>query len=241
MSVSTREITLRGETVRYELERKSVKRINLRVRRDGSVYVSANGRVAVSRIEAFLRENAETLLSARERFTRVYSAENPAVENGATAYVSGEKKTLRIERGMKRRAFAEGDALVLIVSDPSDAALCRLALNAFYKERCVEAVARAMDALSQRFASLGVARPEIRFRSMTSRYGSCIPEKHTVTFNTALAGVPERLVELVVAHELSHFVEPNHSPAFYAVLRFVLPDCAERKRELDEKRWIERD
>ena len=63
----TKSIVLNGLSLSYELERKRVKNINLRVRRDGSVFVSASNGVPLQKIEEFMRSKAEFVLRARER------------------------------------------------------------------------------------------------------------------------------------------------------------------------------
>ena len=52
-----KSITLNGREITYELERKNVKNINLRIRFDCSVYVSANTHVTDVVIEGFLQKN----------------------------------------------------------------------------------------------------------------------------------------------------------------------------------------
>ncbi len=59
-----------GGEIAYELERKRVKNLNLRVRRDGSVYVSANPRVSLGAIDAFVAGNGALIRRAQERFAR---------------------------------------------------------------------------------------------------------------------------------------------------------------------------
>ena len=49
-----RKLVLDGRMLTYELERKQVKNINLRIRPDGSIYVSAPRRMPESMIEAFV-------------------------------------------------------------------------------------------------------------------------------------------------------------------------------------------
>lgn len=67
----TRTVTLSGRQVTYTLERKRVKNINLRVRTDGSVYVSARHGVAVSEIERFMLANTERILRAIDRVAAI--------------------------------------------------------------------------------------------------------------------------------------------------------------------------
>lgn len=40
------------------------------------------------------------------------------------------------------------------------------------------------------------------------------------------------LVDYVVAHELCHLSRPDHSPAFWTLLRTVLPDYEVRRERL---------
>ena len=60
-------IVLKGIAVPYELQRKNIRRMNLRVHRDGRVLVSASRDTAQWEIEAFLLENADFVLQNRER------------------------------------------------------------------------------------------------------------------------------------------------------------------------------
>ena len=68
---------------------------------------------------------------------------------------------------------------------------------------------------------------------MTSRWGSCKPSAGRVTFARQLAEAPLPCVEYVVWHELTHFLHPDHSPAFYADLAAVLPDWKQRRQVLN--------
>ncbi len=76
--------------------------------------------------------------------------------------------------------------------------------------------------------------PEIRVRSMTSRWGSCTPGARRVTFARQLVEAPLTCMEYVVFHELVHFLHPNHSRQFYACLEAFVPDWRERRQALND-------
>jgi len=59
-----KEIILNGVTVSYDFQCKNVKNINLRIKPDGSVCVSASRRVPQSEIEGFLKLKADFILRA---------------------------------------------------------------------------------------------------------------------------------------------------------------------------------
>lgn len=87
------------------------------------------------------------------------------------------------------------------------------------------------------FSSYRIPFPKLSFRVMKGRWGSCTKKKAEVTLNKLLKLLPKDCQEYVIAHELSHLVEANHSKAFYEVLSSVLPDYRERERKLDHF-WI---
>lgn len=66
-NIKIKSIVLNGKEVDYEFERKSVKNVNLRIRRDGSIYVSANRWVSEKAIEDFIIEKSDFVLRALER------------------------------------------------------------------------------------------------------------------------------------------------------------------------------
>ena len=64
--LSLRRIVLNGQDIEYELQRKQVKNINLRIRQDGTVYVSASPTVSLTVIEKFMQSRSGLILSAIE-------------------------------------------------------------------------------------------------------------------------------------------------------------------------------
>ena len=64
-------ILLDEKKVQYNLERKKVKNINLRIKPDGSIYVSANNLVSQEKIEKFLIEKSEFIFKALEHYREI--------------------------------------------------------------------------------------------------------------------------------------------------------------------------
>lgn len=183
-SITERTVETDLGAITYTLERKSVRNINLRVRTDGSVYASANRRVAASRVDDFVRRRASFILSAQERF----------------------------------RCLAER-------SSPADS---------MTDDECRRILAEVVAEVYPTFARMGIAPPRVYMRRMTSQWGSCSPHRGSIGLNRSLAGKPRECIEYVVFHEFCHFIHPNHSRDFYALLESVLPDWKERRRRLNE-------
>jgi len=62
----------------------------------------------------------------------------------------------------------------------------------------------------------------VMVRDQKSRWGSCGSNGH-LSFNWRLILAPEPVLDYVVAHEVAHLVEMNHSPAFWEVVDELTP------------------
>ena len=82
---------------------------------------------------------------------------------------------------------------------------------------------------------IGVTQPEIRYRAMTSRWGTCKTREGIVCFSLYLLLVPEWCIEHVVVHELCHLLEPSHNAHFHALMDRYFPRWREARREMRSK------
>ena len=48
--------------------------------------------------------------------------------------------------------------------------------------------------------------------------GSCTPADGTIRLSTRLAAFPPWVLDYVLVHELAHLEQPDHSPAFWALV-----------------------
>ena len=69
----------------------------------------------------------------------------------------------------------------------------------------------------------------LRLSSAQTRWGSASADG-SIRLNWRLIHFAPAIIDYVVAHELAHLREMNHSPAFWETVRSVLPDF-ERSRE----------
>ncbi|MFA7653432.1 MAG: M48 family metallopeptidase [Candidatus Magasanikbacteria bacterium] len=63
----------------------------------------------------------------------------------------------------------------------------------------------------------------ISIKNHRSRWGSC-SKKGNLNFNYKIIFLPERLAEYIVAHELCHLGEFNHSKNFWNLVSRAFPD-----------------
>lgn len=173
-----REIYYLGNKIVYDLEYKKVKNINLRIKSDGTINVSANKRVPENLIEEFVQSKGSFILKAINH----YSSQ------------------------VKIQYFSEKD------------------LKEYILDFC--------DKVYPYFKDKGILYPQIKFKKMVSRWGSCHPKKGVLTFNTNLMYAPKECVEYVVFHEFTHFLQANHSHLFYSELQKICPDWKFKRQKL---------
>ena len=80
---------------------------------------------------------------------------------------------------------------------------------------------------------LGVKAKDWKLRKMKTQWGNCKMKTGEITFSTGLIKKPLRCIEYVVAHELAHLIEANHSEKFYAVIAKHFPYWKEVRKELN--------
>ena len=232
----TRTVIFEGQEIRYELERKKVKNLNLRIRSDGSVHVSAGSSVDFRRVDEFVLSRGGWIVKTREKFAEM-TARVPAEKryiSGETFEILGRGLRLRVSRGPETRVESDGVYLRLQVKNPDDFAEKRRCITRWTDEQCRKVFHEILDAYYPKFAKYGVPSPELRIREMKTRWGSCTPSKGVVTLNKRLIEAPRDCIEYVIAHELCHFKHPNHSANFYRFLSMFMPDWKERKETLDK-------
>ncbi|MDO4940001.1 MAG: SprT family zinc-dependent metalloprotease [Lachnospiraceae bacterium] len=80
---------------------------------------------------------------------------------------------------------------------------------------------------------LGVTYNRITIRDVSSRWGSC-SARGNLSFSWKIFVMPERLVDYLVVHELSHLRYMNHSREFWDMVQTYIPDYKKIKKEFEE-------
>ena len=231
-----KEIVLNGNRIEYDLQRKDVKNINLRIKADRTIFLSANPRVSQEVIEEFIESKSEYILKALAHYEELakYAPKPKQYVDGETFRVLGHDRRLKVIEGKRNKVEYDESYITLTVKNPSDIIQKKKLIDRWLMSIYKDTIQSLCDAIYPKFQKYGVAYPTIRYRNMVSRWGSCQPKRCALTFNYALAEAPISCIEYVVVHEFTHFLHPNHSKKFYQQLAMFMPDWEERKTILEK-------
>ena len=186
-----------GLEIPVEVTRKRVKSLNLRVRSDSTVTLSIPLRTPHAYAQAFLDRKAAWIA---ERVRR-----------------SAEQEALKTPDGE-----APGYIPLWGAPVPREAALGEhIGIDDLYRAE----VTRVLPDVAARIEQIiGVHAARWSVRTMKTRWGSCTPKTGAIRINARLAAYPPECLELVVAHELVHLLEPSHNARFHALLDEFYPE-----------------
>jgi predicted metal-dependent hydrolase len=214
-----RRIQLSGEILSYKLVRARRRTIALFVDGNG-IEARAPRHAAIAEIETFMREKERWIrgrLAAPRRPPIVWEAGTalPWLGQSVTLALRPGGNGIQLSCGLLEVGLADGASLRERVL-----AWIRVQALALFRER-VTVLSRALD-LTVSGVGLSNAR---------TQWGSCSASGR-IRLNWRLMLLPTHLVDYVVAHELAHRRELNHSARFWDVVATLYPRYREARREL---------
>ncbi|MDR2016599.1 MAG: M48 family metallopeptidase [Burkholderiales bacterium] len=232
MTVSTasaRTIMLQDTLLSYQLIRAARRSVSVRVEAD-SVVVRAPRWLAIHEVETALRERAAWIFRTMAWWQRhARPLVNPAWHSGAEVLYRGAMRPLSVRHG--RRSDVRFDLLGFQVEALSadSVSLERMVRQWWWREAEKALIPRtvAMAARTKRTPTA------IRLSRARGQWGSC-NARGEVLLNWRLILLPPELADDVIAHEVAHLCELNHSPRFWTTLEALHPGTRQRRQALAE-------
>ena len=244
-----REIRLNEHVVAYALKRARRRSIGFIVGLDG-LSVNAPKWVVVGDIETALREKASWILrklgEQQERQQRLHAAKVDW-RDGTSIPFLGEAVIVVLDP-RTTGAVLNTDAAAATAIQGQLAGVPRLTLHIGLPHTAsAEQIRDAVQSWLQRQAKrvfeercrhftqqLGVRYTRLSLSSAQTRWGSATADG-TIRLNWRLIHFAMPTIDYVVAHELAHLREMNHSPRFWDVVRSVVPDYEQARGTLKDK------
>ena len=212
-------------TIKY---RKNMKNIYLKVEKNADVVVSAPPRTPNYLIKKLIRDNIDEIKLRR----------NNILMNDYTMkqYVTGEKHiifgkefVLEVRLGNKIVVKLSDDKIILVIKDKDQD---REQIVTSYLRKVL--YNKALEFSNKYEKIMGVHAEQLRIKKMKTRWGTCNIEAKRIWINYELIKYPIECLEHIVVHELTHLLETNHTPRFYALLGKYYPNFRENDKLIKE-------
>lgn len=234
--MAIRSVQYENVEIEYELIRKDVKYINLRVNKKGEVVVSAPKKAPLNVIDEFVQSKAFWIIMHLAEIEQIkQSMPRAGLYDGKTVYFLGKPFTLILQEGMPSISF-EDDEIVMFSQKKSQEEL-QEEFQMWLKEEAKPIFDQVIDETLPILSTYGIKRPTVSIRNMKSIWGSCTVGGESIRLNLRLMRFPIECLEMVVLHELLHFKFPNHGDDFYQAMTKHMPDWKERKQKLESKQF----
>jgi predicted metal-dependent hydrolase len=226
-----RRLQMREHVLDYSLRRSKRRSIGFIIDDEG-LHVAAPRWVTIAEIEGAIREKERwvfaKLAERRERTARMRA---PMVWcDGATLPYLGREVVLRITSGQQHGTQLDEESNALLVCLRGDAGEQQLKDEVLgWLQR--EARRLFAERLPLYAEKLGVQYRAFTLSSAQTQWGSCTADGR-IRLNWRLMHFPLQQIDYVIAHELAHLREMNHSPRFWATVQSVFPEFEAARRAL---------
>ena len=217
-------IELGGRAIEYRFARRRRRTLGMTVDAAG-LRVAAPLRAPWREIEAFLRDKERWILRKLDEWARTPRGALLHGESGEALPLFGTTHLLEIGEGRRRVKQRDGR---LIVSVPRRSRPLAV-LVGWLKHRALEALVPRVAHYCDRLA---LPAPRVALSNARTQWGVCT-EGGSIRLSWRLVHVEPALADYVVAHEVAHLVEMNHSRRYWALVARLYPGWREARERLE--------
>jgi predicted metal-dependent hydrolase len=227
-----RQILLQDTLLEYELQRSKRRSIGFLITTDG-LRITAPRWVTIGNIEQAIGEKQRWIVNKLRERNELDARRRQATmrwEDGASLPYFGDALTLRI--AVAARISIEHNAglreLTVCLPEGASEQLLKDRVQLWLKQEARRIFSERLPLYAEK---LGVSYHSMMLSSASTRWGSCTSQGK-IRLNWRLVHFSLDLIDYVIAHELSHICEMNHSPQFWATVASIFPDYEQARKTL---------
>ena len=207
---------LDGVEYKVDIQRKNNKNIYVRIKEDLTIQVSARKFTTKKEIKSLLDNNQEFLRKTISKRKKENNKKNQFL-------IFGEPYEIVVMPQFKNIKMVDK---VIYTPDENK-------LDKWLKKEMKRIFEDRVRINYMRFTE-NIPYPEVKIRTMKTRWGVCNRKKRYITLNSNLIKESIDKLDYVIIHELSHFVHFDHSKEFWAVVAKYCPKYTQIRKDLRE-------
>jgi predicted metal-dependent hydrolase len=189
----------------------------LEIKPDGRLIVRAPQGASRAEVQAVVAKKADWINKTQAKLARQYPTLKPkSFKPGERFWYLGEQYPLKFTD--RQRPPLELDGAFWLSHAKQDHA--KEIFTEWYREETRQITRQLIERYTGQY---GFRVNQVRVTRAMTRWGSCTG-KNNLNFTFRLSMAPLAVVEYVVVHELAHLKVRNHSRAFWAAVRQIMPE-----------------
>ena len=225
----------------YEVHRKKVKNINLRIKPNMEIYISVPMNLHRDYIENFIRSKEEWIKSVLKKVENVKEKQKGfEYKNGEIYKFLGKEYNLIVRtgnfNGVSLKNDAKSNVMILTVNENifENTDEKKKVMEKWYFENAKKLFLKFMEKWLE---ILDEHVEKVAIKPMKTRWGSCNYVKKYINLNTELIKRTPFEIEYVILHELTHLKYPNHGKGFYNYIERYMPNYKVAEKMLNAKHY----
>ncbi len=220
-----RLVNLAGREVAYSLTiSHKAKNLRLMVDREKGLEVVIPAYFSTDLVEPILIKKQKWILGKLAYFEQLKQR-----QNGRRVLYRGREYEveIRVVKGAAGTVQVEEEKLLLLVPAGAESSAAAV-LESWFRAMARLLINQRVRVVNQ---ELNLDFNRVFIRGQKTRWGSCSRLKN-LNFNWRLVMAPLQVIDYIVAHELMHLIQPDHSKNFWSLVEGVCPDYKECRKWL---------
>lgn len=220
----------------YEVHRKKVKNINLRINQNMEIYISAPMNLHISYIENFIKSKENWIKNVLKEIEKhKNNIKKLEYKTGEIHKVLGKEYTLIVKNKISNKVSIDNEKNnIILYTNYENVEDRKKIMEKWYfelaKKVFTEFMEKWLEKLDEKIEKLSI-------KPMKSKWGFCNYNKKYITLNIELIKRTVFEIEYVILHELAHLKYPNHGKGFYNYVENYMPNYKQAEKLLNAKHY----
>lgn len=208
-----------GEYVlNVEIVKKNNKNTYIRLKDINTIYVTTNYFTSKNYIKKLLDNNKDFLIKMINKYQK-------NAEKNKQFYLLGVCYSVVTSSNFKKIEIDHENKTLYVKDEKMLTKWLNIYMNDIYLNR--------LNKIYNQFEE-NIPYPKLKIRNMKTRWGVCNRSNNTVTLNSKLIRYELEMLDYVIVHELSHFVQFDHSKKFWSIVGKYCHDYKNLRKKLNE-------
>jgi len=233
------KIELNDKTYQIKVQFKKIKKLYLRINTRGEITASVPTFYNSAQVNKFLFLHKDWIIKNTQRISKLL--EKQTMHKEATkdqVLYLGEYYPVKIVVGNTSRITFKNDSLILQHPEPKIVDL-ESSKESWLNHQARVYLRKKFYEIYEIYKAYPLPPVMLQVRKKKRSWGTCYPNKKQIILNRELIKAPEACIEMVIVHELTHLIHPDHSKAFYEQFTKFMPDWKERRELLSKIMQLE--